>query len=613
MSCNSCSTSKDGVPGGCKSNGNCASGTCGSGNKLAVFDWLSNMTLPTGEAPFNIYEVRFKNGRKHFFKNTEKLTLSMGDVVAVEGSSGHDIGIVALAGELVKVQMKKRKITADSEDVKKIYRKASQKDIDIWQTARDREQETQRKGREIISRLELKMKLSDVEYQGDGTKATFYYTADERVDFRQLIRDLAGTFSIRVEMKQVGMRQEAARLGGVGSCGRELCCSTWLTDFRKVNTAAARYQQLSLNPLKLAGQCGKLKCCLNFELDTYLDALKSFPKQDKVLKTEKGDAVFVKMDIFKKIVWYTYKEESFKWFRLSLEQVNEIIVLNENNELALPLDEYELEVNVQPIVDFENVVGQDSLTRFDIPKKPRNNARTKPRKQAVKKDGLSVKRQPNKRPQRASVNKKEGSLPVKNEHLEGQPKRRTQRKPVNKREDDLSTKNKQVEKQSKRRPQRRPINKREGDLSVKNQQGEGQPKRRPQRRATNKKEGDLSVKNQQGEGQPKRRPQRRAINKREGDLSAKNQQTEGQPKRRPQRRPINKKEEDLSVENKQTEGQSKRRPQRRPINKIVIKKDVVKKNTNISKSIEKETSKENKFKKSTTPTKNKKNDIKNEK
>ena len=377
MSCSSCSTNKNGTPNGCKSNGNCGTGTCGSGSKLAVFDWLSNMSLPTGEAPFNIFEVRFKNGRKHFYKNLEKLTLSMGDIVAVEGSPGHDIGIVSLAGELVKVQMKKRNITLDSEEIKKIYRKASQKDIDIWQEARDRELETQRRGREIISRLELKMKLSDVEYQGDGNKATFYYTADERVDFRQLIRDLASAFSIRVEMKQVGMRQEAARLGGIGSCGRELCCSTWLTDFRKVNTAAARYQQLSLNPLKLSGQCGKLKCCLNFELDTYLDALKHFPKQDKVLKTEKGDAVYVKMDIFQKLLWYTYKDDSFKWYKLSLEQVQEIIELNKNNEKALPLEDYESEITLVPKVDFENVVGQDSLTRFDVPKKSRNNNRRK--------------------------------------------------------------------------------------------------------------------------------------------------------------------------------------------------------------------------------------------
>ena len=377
MACGSCGTGEDGKPRGCKSNGACTTGGC---EKLSVFDWLSNMTLPGNETPFNIYEVRFKNGRKHFFKNTEKLSISMGDVVAVEGSPGHDIGVVSLGGELVKVQMKKRKVSIDSEEIKKIYRKASQRDIEIWEKARNRELETQKRGREILGRLGLKMKLSDVEFQGDGNKATFYYTAEARVDFRQLIKDLAGAFSIRVEMKQVGARQEAARLGGVGSCGRELCCSTWLTDFRKVTTSAARYQQLSLNPLKLAGQCGKLKCCLNFELDTYLDALNDFPKQEKILKTESGDAEFVKMDIFKKLIWYTYKENRSKWYKLSLDQVQEIIDLNNKNEVSIPLEDYESEIEEVVAVDFENVVGQDSLTRFDTPKKNRRRNRNKKRK-----------------------------------------------------------------------------------------------------------------------------------------------------------------------------------------------------------------------------------------
>jgi len=377
MACGSCGSGEDGKPRGCKSNGSCTSGGC---EKLSVFDWLSNMTLPGNETPFNIYEVRFKNGRKHFFKNTEKLTISMGDVVAVEGSPGHDIGVVSLGGELVKVQMKKRKVSIDSEEIKKIYRKASQRDIEIWEKARNRELETQKRGREILGRLGLKMKLSDVEFQGDGNKATFYYTAEARVDFRQLIKDLAGAFSIRVEMKQVGARQEAARLGGVGSCGRELCCSTWLTDFRKVTTSAARYQQLSLNPLKLAGQCGKLKCCLNFELDSYLDALNDFPKQEKILKTESGDAEFVKMDIFKKLLWYTYKENRSKWYKLSLEQVQEIIDLNNKNEVSIPLEDYESDIEEVVAVDFENVVGQDSLTRFDTPKKNRRRNRNKKRK-----------------------------------------------------------------------------------------------------------------------------------------------------------------------------------------------------------------------------------------
>lgn len=381
MGCSSCATDSSGIPKGCKSNGSCATGGC---EKLSVFDWLSNMTLPSGEAPFNIYEVRFKNGRKHFYKNTENLSLSMGDVVAVEAASGHDIGTISLAGELVKVQLKKNKMSEDSEDILKIYRKASQRDIDVWQSAREKELETQRRGREMIGNLGLKMKLSDVEYQGDGTKATFYYTADARVDFRQLIRDFASAFSIRIEMKQVGSRQEAARLGGVGSCGRELCCSTWLTDFRKVTTSAARYQQLSLNPLKLAGQCGKLKCCLNYELDTYLDALKPFPKQDLILRTEKGEAVFVKMDIFKKLLWYTYKEDRAKWYCLSLEQVHEIIDLNKKNKEGLALEEYQLDVQQEQSIDFENVVGQDSLTRFDTPKhkKSRRRKPSKKNKQA---------------------------------------------------------------------------------------------------------------------------------------------------------------------------------------------------------------------------------------
>ncbi len=366
MSCNSCSSDINTVPKGCKSNGNCATGGC---EKLSVFDWLSNMALPTGQEPLNIVEVRFKNGRKHFYRNVDNLQICIGDIIAVEGSPGHDIGTVSLTGELIRIQMKKKGVAFDSEEVKKIYRKATQKDIDIWKAAREKEYETQFKGREILSRLGIKMKLSDVEYQGDGNKATFYYTADDRVDFRQLIRDLASTFSIRVEMKQVGLRQEAARLGGVGSCGRELCCSTWLTDLRKVNTTAARYQQLSLNPQKLAGQCGKLKCCLNYELDTYLDALSDFPRQDIVLKTKKGEAVFIKMDIFKRVLWYTYKEDRNKWFKLTLENVKEIIDLNKNSKPVTSLEDYEFELLVENVVTFEDVVGQDSLTRFDAPKR----------------------------------------------------------------------------------------------------------------------------------------------------------------------------------------------------------------------------------------------------
>ncbi|MBT3587811.1 MAG: hypothetical protein HOF75_05490 [Flavobacteriaceae bacterium] len=372
MGCTSCSSGVDGQPKGCKNNGTCGSDGC---NKLTVFDWLSNMALPGDQKPFIGVEIRFKNGRKHFYKNSEKLSLSMGDVVATEAMSGHDIGIVTLTGELVKVQMKKKKQPEKVEELPKIYRKATQKDIDIWQTARAKEPEIQKRSREIAIHLGLKMKISDIEYQGDGSKTTFYYTAEERVDFRQLIRDFSSAFSTRVEMKQVGFRHEAARLGGIGSCGRELCCSTWLTDFRSVKTSAARYQQLSLNPQKLAGQCGKLKCCLNYELDTYLDALKDIPKNDIKLITEKGTAVCQKTDIFKRILWYGYEKQGMNWHQISVDKANEIIALNKKGEKVSCLEDFEEVEHVSESKIFENVVGQDSLTRFDKPKSKNNQRR----------------------------------------------------------------------------------------------------------------------------------------------------------------------------------------------------------------------------------------------
>ena len=374
MSCNSCSTGKDGQPKGCKNNGTCGTDSC---NKLTVFDWLANMSLPQGEEPFTGVEVRFKNGRKQYYKNSENLSLSIGDIVATQAQSGHDIGMVTLTGELVRIQMKRKKIDINNEEeVLKIYRKANQKDIDIWSAARDKEEPMKVKARQFAIDLKLQMKISDIEYQGDASKATFYYTAEERVDFRELIKLFAKEFRTRIEMKQVGFRQEASRLGGIGSCGRELCCSTWLTDFRSVSTSAARYQQLSLNPLKLAGQCGKLKCCLNYELDAYLDALKDFPKTDTKLYTEKGTAICQKTDIFKGHLWYAYEGEWMNWHKLTTAQANEIIAKNSNKEKVPNLEDYASELVEDTKVDFENVVGQDSLTRFDSPKrksKRRNN------------------------------------------------------------------------------------------------------------------------------------------------------------------------------------------------------------------------------------------------
>ena len=377
MSCSNCSTS-NGTPRGCQSNGTCGTDSC---NKLTVFNWLENMSLPAGQAPFRLAEVRFKNSRKGFYRFPADLHPTIGEAVVTEvAQSGYDVGRVTLTGELVRFQMKKRKVDPESEEILQIKRKASQKDIELWQAARNKETEVQKRARELALHLNLQMKISDVEFQGDGKKATFYYTAEQRVDFRQLIKDMAKAFGIRIEMRQIGLRLEASRLGGVGSCGRELCCSTWLTDFRSVSTAAARYQQLSLNPQKLSGQCGKLKCCLNFELDAYRSALKDFPRMETKLKTEKGIAICQKMDIFKGLLWYTYKGEWMHWYELTAAAAQEIIEKNRNGEIVAALEEYTQE-NEKPEakeVVFENVVGQDSLNRFDRPKR-RNKGRNKNR------------------------------------------------------------------------------------------------------------------------------------------------------------------------------------------------------------------------------------------
>ncbi|MGB5378202.1 PSP1 domain-containing protein [Muriicola sp.] len=381
MGCNSCSTGKDGQPKGCKNNGTCGTDGC---NKLTVFDWLSNMSLPNGQTPFDCVEVRFKNSRKEFYRAGEGLSLSIGDLVSTQAKSGHDVGMVTLTGELVRIQMKKKKVAFDDEELPKVYRKATQNDIDKWQKCRDKEDEIKKRAREMAIILRLQMKISDVEFQGDGSKATFYYTAEDRIDFRQLIKDMAKAFGIRIEMRQIGYRQEAQRLGGIGSCGRELCCSTWLTDFRSVSTSAARYQQLSLNPQKLAGQCGKLKCCLNYELDMYLDVLKDFPAQDSKLFTEKGMAFCQKTDIFKGLLWFSYKEDPANWHTLTKEQVHEILLKNKQKEKVASLEMYAANNLEEEPTLFENTVGQDSLTRFDRPKNNNRRKKNKKRRKPLK-------------------------------------------------------------------------------------------------------------------------------------------------------------------------------------------------------------------------------------
>ncbi|QIY91566.1 PSP1 domain-containing protein [Chryseobacterium gallinarum] len=339
--------------------------TCGNSYKLSVFDWLSNINNPAPNR-CDFVEVRFKNDRKSFYKNVNNIPLHIGSVVTVESSPGHDVGVVSLTGELVKIQMKKKKFSEES--ALKIYRQANQKDLEVWQEARKKEDGVKLEARKIAQRLGLEMKVTDVEYQGDASKITFYYTADNRVDFRQLIKDYAGSFRTKIDMKQIGFRQEAAKVGGIGSCGRELCCSTWLTDFRSVNTNVARYQQLSINPQKLAGQCGKLKCCLNYELDSYLDALSHFPSSSTTLETEKGKAFCIKIDVFKKKMWFAYVENSIAWYDFDIDLVKKLISKNKRGEKTPPLEELKQpESSVQSI----DLIQENNMDRFE--KKNRGN------------------------------------------------------------------------------------------------------------------------------------------------------------------------------------------------------------------------------------------------
>ena len=341
MGCKSCSSGSCGTKnkedgkkvGGCENNGACGTGGC---NKMNVFDWLSNMDVPTF-SKYNVVEVKFKGGRKDYFRNVNQVELYSGDPVIVDVPSGHHLGFVSLQGELVRLQLLKKGIK-DNDEIKTIYRKANDKDLEKHEQAVARDYPTMYRSREIVKELKLNMKLSDVEYQSDNTKAIFYYSSDDRVDFRELIKTLAGEFKVRIEMKQISLRQEAARVGGIGVCGRELCCSTWLTDFKNVTTSAARYQNLSLNPVKLSGQCGRLKCCLNYELETYMDALKDIPTIEKPLQTIKGDAFLQKTDIFKRIMWFGYRGEESNWIPVTVDRVQEILGLNAKGERPQTID-----------------------------------------------------------------------------------------------------------------------------------------------------------------------------------------------------------------------------------------------------------------------------------
>jgi cell fate regulator YaaT (PSP1 superfamily) len=421
MGCGSCGPTSNGLPKGCNNNGACGVDTgCG---KLPVFDWLSNMRLPNGQLTFNCVEVRFKNDRKLYYHNSNNLPLSIGDVVAVEAQAGHDIGVITLTGELVRVQMKKKNLSENSEEVRKVYRIANEKDIETWKAFREKEQETMMKARRIAVNLGLEMKICDVEYQGDGMKCIFYYTAEGRVDFRELIKQYASNFGVRIEMKQIGYRQEAAKVGGIGSCGRELCCSTWLTDFRSVNTAAARYQQLSINPQKLAGQCGKLKCCLNYELDSYLDALDEFPSMESTFETQSGTAYCVKIDVFKKEMWFTSSSGGVAWYKFSLDQAKSFIEISKNGGKTAPLDELAKESMETEKRDFTDVIEENSLERFERKNKSKNRNRKKT------KEG-----NPNATPEKQLPNKgaQKGGNQAGNNQPGNNPNKKQKNKPKNK-------------------------------------------------------------------------------------------------------------------------------------------------------------------------------------
>jgi len=360
MACGSCGTK----PGGCKSNGGCSTGSC---NRMNVHDWLMNLPFADPESSCKVVEVSFKQGsRKDFYRNTTLQYLEKGDLVTVEGVGGFDVGEVSLTGELVRMQMKKRAVDEFSPDMKKILRKSSDRDIESFRISKDREATVLAKSREHAIRLKLQMKLSEVEIQADGKKATFFYTADDRVDFRELIKQYAGEFKLKVEMRQIGIRQEAAKVGGIGSCGRELCCSTWLTDFKSVNTTAARYQNLSINQTKLSGQCGRLKCCLNYELDTYLDALQHFPDNAETLETAKGTAMLIKKDIFKNLMWYIIQGGA-KHYPLTIQKVKEIKKLNAQGIRPEELETVDVTTGKPKEIEaqFVDVVGQISLRSLE--------------------------------------------------------------------------------------------------------------------------------------------------------------------------------------------------------------------------------------------------------
>jgi len=426
MGCGNCGTGASGKPAGCKSNGGCSTGGC---NRMNVFDWLSALPLHDSAKPYPIIEVSFNKGsRKEFYRNSTYLILEKGQMISVEGVSGFDVGMVSLTGELVKLQMKKYGVKEDPQ-MKRVLRLATEEDLNLYYKQKDREQDVMIRSRAIARQLKLEMKICEVEVQADGKKATFFYTADGRVDFRELIKVYASEFKLKVEMRQIGARQESGKVGGIGSCGRELCCSTWLTDFKSVNTNAARYQNLSINQTKLSGQCGRLKCCLNYELDTYMDALRVFPDHAETLQTTQGDAFLLKKDIFRNLMWYGYKGSS-KQYPLTIARVKEILKQNKDGIKPDELQPVELETNankagIKVEMGFVNDVGQISLKALERNNKKKSGNRQRGEGQQKQgPQGRSVQQQkPSQRPtNQQKQGQQQSAKPV-------QPQQNQQRRP----------------------------------------------------------------------------------------------------------------------------------------------------------------------------------------
>lgn len=481
MACGSCGTGS--TPGGCQSHGSCSSGGC---NRMNVHDWLANLPFSDPESGCRIVEVSFNNGsRKDYFKNTTTYFFEKGDMIAVEGVSGFDIGSVNMTGELVRLQLKKNNIKEESADIKKILRRANETDLNKCKETKAREKDVMIRSRAIAKQLNLDMKVAEVEIQADGRKATFFYIADDRVDFRELIKIYAGEFKVKVEMKQIGARQEAGKVGGIGSCGRELCCSTWLTDFKSVNTNAARYQNLSINQTKLSGQCGRLKCCLNYELDTYLDALQNFPDDCDMIEVARNRAFLVKKDIFRNLMWYTMPDSN-KQYPLTIESAKKIKALNRQGIKPDELETVEVvskkPVEIEPT--YVDVVGQISLKSLEkTSRKRRDNER-----------GQQQGRPQQNRPS-GNANEQRGQQGGGNQN------RQQQRPPQNR------------EGQNQQRP------------SQQNRQGQGPQQRPPQNRDA--QGGQQQRQPQNKEGQHQQRPNQQGGNK------------QGQPNRQQQRPPQN--------------------------------------------------------------------------